>query len=132
MFRVALAAAVAALLLPATALAGDYQVTVKRTEHGIPHITAHDLPSLAYGYAQVLAQDNVCVLADTYVTVRGERSRYFGPAGNYSFRGNGTAPNNLNSDFFYKKIIASKTIEKLLAEPPPAGPLPEIKEAVRG
>ena len=29
---------------------------ITRTEHGIPHITAPDFPSLAYGYAQAFAE----------------------------------------------------------------------------
>ncbi|MEA2438856.1 MAG: acyl-homoserine-lactone acylase, partial [Thermoleophilaceae bacterium] len=40
--------------------------------------------------------------------------------------------NNLNSDFFYKQVIDSKTIEGLLAKKPPLGPLPEVKQLVRG
>jgi len=35
--------------------------------------------ALAYGVAYAHAQDNVCQTADHLVTVRGERSRYFGP-----------------------------------------------------
>src|SRR4051794_41748612 len=137
MFRVTRAArvvALIALLAPATASAAapTYKVTVRRTAHGIPHIQAKDFPSLAYGYAQAFAEDNICVMADSYVTVRGERSRYFGPDGSYAFRGNGTAPNNLNSDFFFQKINDTKVIEKLIAEPPPAGPVPEIKQAGKG
>src|SRR3954447_12064873 len=134
MFRLRRAAGIAALvaLLAPAAASADYKVTVRRTAHGIPHIQAKDFPSLAYGYAQAFAEDNICVMADSYVTVRGERSRYFGPDGSYAFRGNGTAPNNLNSDFFFQKINDSKVIEKLIAEPPPAGPVPEIKEAVQG
>src|SRR3954469_8812771 len=134
MFRLRRAAGIAALvaLLAPAAASADYKVTVRRTAHGIPHIQANDFPSLAYGYAQAFAQDNICVIADSYVTVRGDRSKYFGPHGTYSFRGNGTTPNNLNSDFFYRKIIQQRTVEKLIAEPPPAGPVPEIKDAVRG
>jgi acyl-homoserine-lactone acylase len=127
-------AAVAALLvaLPAAAHAQQYKVSVKRTAHGIPHIQAKDWASLGYGYGYAIAQDNICVLADTYTTVRAERSRFFGPGGSYSFRGNGTQPNNLNSDFFYKRIIDEGTVERLLAQAPPHGPLPEIRQAVTG
>src|SRR3712207_5872301 len=103
MFRVRLIAALAALftlIAPVAAEAAGYKVTVRRTAHGIPHISAKDFPSLAYGCAQAFAEDNICVIGGACVTVRGERSRYFGPSGSYSFRGNGTAPNNLNSDFF--------------------------------
>ena len=35
----------------------------------------------AYGYGYALAQDNLCEIAETYVTVNGERSRFFGPDG---------------------------------------------------
>ena len=108
------------------------KVTVKRSAHGIPHIKAKTLPALAYGYAEAIAQDNLCVLADTYTTVRGERSKYFGPDGTYEFRGNGTKPTNLASDFFYRKIIAQGTVEKLIQQAPPQGPVPALKRAVRG
>jgi acyl-homoserine-lactone acylase len=126
---VALAVAFVALTASADA---KYRVTVKRSAHGIPHIVARDFPSLAYGYAHALAEDNICVLADTYTTVRGERSKYFGPNGTYQFRGNSTTPHNLASDFFYRKIIQQGTIEKLLQQPPPLGPVPVIKRAVKG
>src|SRR4051794_1991558 len=133
MRRLAAAVALTVLLVvPAAASAAGYHVTIRRTAHGIPHITARDFPSLAYGYAQAFAQDDICVIADSYVTVRAERSRYFGPTGSYAFRGNSTTPNNLNSDFFFQKIIDQHTVEKLVAQPPPAGPVPDIKAAVKG
>lgn len=125
-------AAAAALFAVAAAPAEAARVTVKRSAYGIPHITAKSFAGVAYGYGRAIAQDNLCVLADTYVTVRGERSKFFGPDAGYSFRGNGTTANNLASDFFYRKIIAQGTVEKLIAEPPPRGPVPAIKRAVRG
>ncbi|MEA3194942.1 MAG: acyl-homoserine-lactone acylase, partial [Betaproteobacteria bacterium] len=125
-------AIVVALIAAPGADAARYKVKVKRDAHGVPTITAKNFPSVAYGYAKTIAEDNVCVLADTYVTVRGERSRYFGGDAGYEFRGNGTKANNRNSDFFYKKIIAQRTIEKLRSQPPPLGPVPAIKRAVRG
>ncbi|HEX8105832.1 MAG TPA: acylase [Solirubrobacteraceae bacterium] len=115
-----------------TPVAQAYDVTIRRTEHGIPHLLAKDFGSLAYGYGYALVQDNVCTIADSYVTVRGERSKYFGPDATYQFRGNGTTPNNLNSDFFYKRIIDEKVVEKLIAEPAPRGPKPELLEGVKG
>jgi acyl-homoserine-lactone acylase len=128
-----LIAVITALLAPAVAPAATrYHVKIRRTAHGIPHILAKDYGSLGYGYGYALAQDNICVVADTYITVDAERSRFFGPDANYASRGNSTTPNNLNSDFFFKRIIDEGTVEKLLAQEPPAGPVPEIKEAVRG
>jgi acyl-homoserine-lactone acylase len=122
----------ALLATPSTAGAARYDVTVTRTAFGIPHIKAKDYPSLGYGYAQAIAQDNVCTLAEAYVTVNAQRSRYFGPTRTYASRGNGTNPRNDNSDFFYQRIIDRKTVEKLVAEPAPNGPRPELKQALQG
>ena len=72
------------------------------------------------------------MLAETYVTVNAERSRYFGPDASYTQGGNGATQTNLNSDFFYQRIKDSGAIADLLALEPPRGPRPEIKEAVRG
>jgi acyl-homoserine-lactone acylase len=131
--RRVLAAALAAMFVStAAAEAAKPRVTVQRSAHGIPHITAKTYKGLAYGYAQAFAQDNICVIADSYVTVRGERSKFFGPDAGYSFRGNGTTANNLDSDFFYKRIIAQGTVEKLVAQKPPHGPVPQIKTAIKG
>src|SRR4051812_35895209 len=53
-------------------------VTIERTTFGIPHITAADDEGLAYGTAYAHAQDNVCQTAEHLVTLRGERSQFFG------------------------------------------------------
>ena len=121
------------LIAPAAATAQeDYDVLIRRTAHGIPHIKASDFGGLGYGYGYSFAQDNLCVMADQYVTVRGERSRWFGPTGTWQLRGNGSTNRNLESDFFFKRIIKRGTIEKLLNQPPPNGPRPEVRQAVRG
>jgi acyl-homoserine-lactone acylase len=111
---------------------GSLRATIRRTSHGIPHILAADYPSLGYGYGYSLAQDNICVIADSYVTVDAQRSRFFGPDASYTIGGNGTTNNNLNSDFFYQRIIDNGTIEHLLSLDPPRGARPEVKELVRG
>lgn len=79
---------------PAAALAG-YRATVRWTSHGIPHIIADDLGSLAFGQGYAFATLHVCVLADQIVKLRGERARLFGP-------GNGNA--NIESDFGWLAI----------------------------
>jgi acyl-homoserine-lactone acylase len=111
---------------------GGLHATIRRTTHGVPHILADDFAGLGYGYGYSLAQDNICVVADTYVTVDAERSRYFGPDGSYVSGGNGATNNNLNSDFFYQRIIDDGRIDHLLSLDPPQGPRPEVKELVRG
>ena len=106
--------------------------TIRRTKYGIPHIVADDFAGLAYGYGYAFAEDNICTIAEAYVTVNAQRSRYFGPDGSWSFRANGSTANNLNSDFFYQRINDSGVIEELVVEPPPHGPKVEIKQGVRG
>lgn len=53
-------------------------VQIERTPYGIAHITASDYEGLAYGSAYAQAQDSICQTAQQLVTVRGERSQYFG------------------------------------------------------
>ena len=129
----------AALVVPLAPLAAAsshvptrYDATVRYTEFGIPHIEAQDYGSLGFGYAQALAKETICTLADTYTTVRGQRSKFFGPDASYVFRGNGATVNNLNSDFFFQQIIDAKTVENLLTQQGIGAPRPEIREAVRG
>src|SRR5437879_3135720 len=81
-----------------------FSATIRRTQGGIPHITAGNWAGLGYGYGYAFAQDNICLMAEDYVTVDAERSRFFGPKGSYPQRGNGVSPNNLNSDFFFQQI----------------------------
>ena len=109
-----------------------YDVTIRMTEYGIPHISARDFASLGYGYGYSVAKETICTLADTYVTVRGERSKWFGPDAGYVFRGNGASVNNLNSDFFFQQIKDDKRVEKLLAQKGIGAPKPEIRQAVVG
>jgi acyl-homoserine-lactone acylase len=119
---------------------GPLQVTIKRDQHGIPNIIGDNFADIGFGYGYALAQDNICELADTYVTVRGQRSMYsgdgvqgsFGPDGSYLQRGNGFTANNLNSDFFFKRIIDDHVVEDLLNQPPPNGPVEAIREGVAG
>lgn len=59
-----------------------YSAEIRRTSHGIPHITAKDMGSLGFGEGYAFAQDHLCSLADQVVKVRGERARFFGPGPN--------------------------------------------------
>ncbi len=72
--------AVAALLAACatTPTPESRSASIQRTANGIPHINAPDVETLAYGVAYAHAQDNVCQTAQQLVTVRGERSRWFG------------------------------------------------------
>ncbi|MEX3526370.1 MAG: penicillin acylase family protein [Burkholderia sp.] len=87
---------------------GD-QVLIRRTADGIPHIQAGDWEALGYGYAQ--ASDNLCTMAEAFVTYRGDRSRYFGAQGKPTARSTLGAPTNLDSDFFFRLADSAGSIE---------------------
>ncbi len=104
---------------------------IRYTEYGIPHIKARDFAGLGFGYGFAAAKDNVCVLADTYLTVSAERARYLGadaPA-NSAF---GAAANSLHSDLYFQQVNDSGVVERALAARVPHGPRAEVREIVRG
>jgi acyl-homoserine-lactone acylase len=105
---------------------------IRRTDYGVVHVKADSYEGLGFGYGYAFAEDNLCVIADSYVTVNGERSKYFGPDASWTFTGNSTVNNNLDSDFFFNLLIAEQRVERLLALEAPQGPLPEVKALVRG
>jgi acyl-homoserine-lactone acylase len=139
LFRGALALA---LIVPALALVGvmapsagaasSTSVTITRDSDGVPHIKAADFTALGYGEAWAFSQDNFCTLAQDFVTVNGERSRYFGPKAfslNYSA---GAEDSNLDSDLFWQSIKASGLVNRDMHEAPPDGPLPQVLQLYRG
>lgn len=77
----------------------QYKADITRTQFGVPHISAQDLGSLSFGNAYAQAQDNLCLIADNYVRVRGETSRYWGADKEES--GDGL---NLQQDFRYRAL----------------------------
>lgn len=108
------------------------RVVVRRTAHGIPHITAQTVTGLGLGYGYAFAQDNVCTMAEDYATVDAKRSRYFGPNGSYLQRGNGAQSTNLAADIFWQSVIDAGTVPRLVARKPPLGPLPDARAEIRG
>jgi acyl-homoserine-lactone acylase len=92
---------------------GTLVATIRRTAGGVPHILAHDWTSLGFGFGFAFAQDNLCTMANDYVTVTAQRSRYFGPHGVYVQGGNGASSTNLDSDLFFTQIIDSGVISRL-------------------
>ncbi len=92
---------------------------IRRTTGGVPHILAHGWASLGFGYGFAFAQDNLCTMANDYITVEAQRSRYFGPNGVYVQEGNGTTSTNLDSDLFFKNIIDSGILASLTKDVDP-------------
>jgi acyl-homoserine-lactone acylase len=107
MKRIAVSAATAAALVlaPASdALAKPrYAATITRTTYGIPHIEARDWRGVGYGVAYAYAEDNLCLLAEEFATVAGERSRFWGPEAKavLGFE----EVDNLSSDVFFRAVI---------------------------
>jgi acyl-homoserine-lactone acylase len=110
---------------------GGLSATIRYTEYGIPHILAKNYTDLGFGTGWAQAADQVCTLADGFVTVRGERSRFFGPdaAPDQSLS---SAARNLSSDLYFQGVREAGTVEKLLAEPAPLGPSRQSKDLMRG
>ena len=83
-------------------------VTIRTTEGGVPRIVAGNFRGLGYGYGFSLARQNICSMADIYTTVRGERSRYFGPDEEWLLTGNGISFTNLEADFAHRRVIEQR------------------------
>jgi acyl-homoserine-lactone acylase len=105
----------------------EYEVTVTRTTYGIPHINARDYASLGYGYGYAFAQDNLCTLMEDLVAIRGERSRYWGGDGAYPIRPVEIAPNNVDSDFFWKFMAHAEAIQRFRK-----AAAPEVRQMIHG
>ncbi|WP_199838090.1 penicillin acylase family protein, partial [Streptomyces scabiei] len=110
---------------------GGLSAVIRYTEYGVPHIVAKDYANLGFGTGWAQAADQVCVLADGFVTVRGERSRHFGPdaAPDFSLS---SASKNLTSDLYFQGVRDAGTVQKLLDRPEPLGPSRAVKDLMRG
>ncbi|CAA2109165.1 penicillin acylase family protein [Variovorax paradoxus] len=89
---------------------GPYKAEIRRTAMGVPHIKADDWAGAGYGLGYAQAQDNLCTMADGFLTFRGERSQFFG--GEAQLPANSTIgrPKNIDSDFFHRHAIAPDTV----------------------
>ena len=120
--RSALLAAVgAATALVGATPASAYNADITRTTGGVAHIKATTLGDGAFGVGYAAAQDSLCTLADEYLSVSGERSKFLGAVGT-----------NVNQDFFWKSIIDDKVVEKLLDQKFPGGPSQDARKMARG
>lgn len=109
-----------------------FDATVRVTSHGIPHIKADDFGGVGFGFGYFFAKDNICEAAEIYLTTSADRSRFFGPDGTYQTPALNFTVDNLSSDFFWQRIIDDRVVEELVALQPPKGPLPRMREIVRG
>ena len=106
----------------------QYDVDIRWTSYGIPHIEADDYGSVAYGQGYAFARDNVCLMAEEFNKVNGERALHFGTGGSYNYRANGSGNvNNLSSDFFYALVMDESFLADWLASS-----RSEIREGIQG
>jgi len=105
----------------------NYKATIERTTYGVPHITADNYGGAGYGHGYAIAEDNLCILADAFVTFRGERSQHFGPNQPASPMGTFGSPPNLEADFFFRFLIDDQQIAHFKAEQEP-----ELLELTQG
>ena len=122
-------AAIGAMAMPATGVAkgGKLEAEITRNEQGIPTIEADSYKALGFGYGYAFAEDNLCTIADTYLTSNAERSKWFGP--------DAETPEgftNLESDLFYQRIKDRGTVKELMKLKAPQGPKAEVKQIVKG
>ncbi|OYY68313.1 penicillin acylase family protein [Sphingomonas sp. 28-63-12] len=87
----------------AMAKAPRFAATIVRTSYGIPHISAGNWSGIGYGVGYAYAQDNLCMLAEEFATVAGERSKYFGPKDSAVLGFDKI--DNLASDVFFRSAI---------------------------
>ena len=127
-----IAVAVAGMCLPASALA-SYKVSLTRTTGGVANVSGSSFGDIGFGVGYGQAQDGICLLAETFLTVDGERSAFLGPEGTFKNEAEGGLVfTNLNSDLYWTSIKNDHAIQKLLRLRPPQGPSTESREVVKG
>ncbi|MCA9673540.1 MAG: penicillin acylase family protein, partial [Myxococcales bacterium] len=98
--------------------AAGLHATIRWTSFGVPHVTADDLAGLGFGQGYATARQHVCVLADQFVRVAGERARWFGA---------GPDDANLDSDLFHRALHLDRRVAALRA-----GMSDDAREVLRG
>ncbi len=120
------------MCLPASA-AASYSVSLTRTTGGVANISGANLADVGFGIGYAQAQDGICVLAETFLTVAGERSAFLGPEGVFKNEAEGGLVfTNLYSDLYWTSIKNDHAIQKLLRLQYPQGPSAEAHQVVKG
>ncbi len=117
---------------PEPVAAPEFAAEIRYTSYGVPHIKADNFKGAGYGYGYAFAQDHICLFAEEIVTLRGERSRFFGDVDasgkpiNYLGQFGDFTP-NLSSDFFYKSLMTPAQAQAMKN-----GAGAEVRELVSG
>jgi acyl-homoserine-lactone acylase len=78
-----------------------YNVDIRWTSYGVPHVKADDWGSLGYGFAYATAIDGICVFAREVARANGTLSADFG-----------ASDENLASDAFHRAIVTPDRAQK--------------------
>lgn len=95
------------------------KATIIRTEQSIPNIVAKDFAGGGYGVGYAMAEDNVCTMADFWLTLRAERAKHFGPSA-------------ANSDLYYAYVNKTAPLQEMIDAPPPNGPTKDAMAMIDG
>jgi acyl-homoserine-lactone acylase len=85
-----------------------YKADIRYTSYGVPHIKAETYQGLGFGVAYAFAKDNICLMAEQFITLRGVRSKYLGRNTFYHdmfAESLGERVYNVDSDFYHKLIF---------------------------
>lgn len=81
-----------------------YEVTIRWTSYGIPHVKANDVGSLGFGFAYATMTDAACTIARDMLMVRGELSHTFGPDSGHR-----------ESDVFHRALLTDSAVNAFRA-----------------
>lgn len=103
------------LMAPAVAdAAPKAEATITRTQFGVPHVKAKDFRAVGFGIAYAEAEDNICLMADTYLSVSAQRSHHLGAQGTTLV---GLVPvNNVDSDIYYATMLDTNALRAELRQ----------------
>ena len=85
---------------------------IRLDSYNVPHIKAETYEGLGYGLAYAFAGDNICLIAEQYLTLRGERAKYMGREGHFAdvfAEALGERVYNVDSDFYHKLVFSDVT-----------------------
>ena len=90
----------------------------------VANISGENFADIGFGIGYAQAQDGICLLAETFMTVDGERSAFLGPEGVFTNEAEGGLQfTNLNSDIYWASVKAESHGPETAEASLPAGPL---------
>jgi acyl-homoserine-lactone acylase len=95
-----------------------FEAEIRRTSMGVPHIKASGWGGAGFGFGYAQAEDNLCTMADSFLTYRGERSKYFGGDAQAVYDSTIDRPKNIDSDFFHRHLLSADVVDAMAKAQP--------------